>query len=119
MKKGCFDGLVNIDKNALSNLVKSHYHGTSISLLQFVEWKNQGEDLENFDYIDSVHQFKKLSPLPAEYAEAPKINYSSLPRDFYAPPCTYNFIDIQDFLKLDSAKMQEYSWASQFSVPDV
>ena len=68
---------------------------------------------------DSVHKFKKLSPLPAECTEAPKINHSSLPTDFYAPLCTYNFIDIQDFSELDSAKMQEYSWASQFSIPDV
>ena len=35
------------------------------------------------------------------------------------PVCTYNFIDIQDFSELDSAKMQEYSWALQFSIPDV
>ena len=121
MKKGCFIVLVKdiIDKNASPNLARSHYHGTSISLLQFPEWENQGERLENFDYIDSVHKFKKLSLLPAEYTEAPKINHSSLPTDFYAPPCSYNFIDIQDFSELDSAKMQEYSWTSQFSIPDV
>ena len=86
LKKGYFVVLVkdNIDKNASSNLVKSHYHRTSISLLQFPEWENEGESLENFDYIDSVHKFKKLSPLPAEYTEAPKIDHSSLPTDFHA-----------------------------------
>ena len=98
---------------------KPHYHVTSISLLQFAEWDYQGECLENFDYIDSSHKFKKLSPLPAEYTEAPKFNHSSLPTDFYAPLSTYNFIDVQDFFDLDSAKMQEHSWTSRFSIPDV
>ena len=32
---------------------------------------------------------------------------------------TYNFIGIQDFFELDSAKMQEYSWGSHFSISDV
>ena len=67
LQKGCFVVLVkdNIDKNASSNLVKSHYHGTSISLLQFPERENYGESLGSFDYIDSAHKFKKLFPLPA------------------------------------------------------
>ena len=98
---------------------KTFFHGTSISPLQFPGWQNQGESLENFDYSDSVHKFKKLSPLPAEHADAPKINYSSLPTDFYAPLCAYNFIDMKNFSELDSARMQEYSLASQFSIPDV
>ena len=121
LKNVCFVVLVkdNIDKNASSNLIKYHYHGASISLVQFPEWENQGEILNNFDYIDSVHKFKKVSPLPAEYNEAPKINHSSLPTDFYASLCTYNFIDIQNFSNIDSAKMQEYGWALQFSIPDV
>ena len=121
MKKGCFVVLVeyNINKNALSNLVKSHYLRTSISLLQFPEWENPGETLENFEYIVSVLKLKKLSPLPAEYTKAPKINHSSLPTDFYAPLFTYNSIDTQNFSAIDSAKMQEYSWTSLFSIPDV
>ena len=57
--------------------------------------------------------------MPAEYTEVPKINNSSLLTDFYAPLCTYNFIDTSEFSELDSAKMQVYSWASQFSIPDV
>ena len=41
LKKECFVVLAkdNIDKNASSNLAKSHYRGTSISLLPFPEWK--------------------------------------------------------------------------------
>ena len=107
LEKGCFVVLVkdNIEKNASSKLVKSPYHGTSISLLRFPELENQGESLENLDDIDSVHKFKKLAPLAAEYTEAPKISHSSLPTGFYAPLCTYNFIYIQDFSELDSAKM--------------
>ena len=87
LEKGCFIVLVkgNIDKNASSDLFRSHYHGTSISLPQFSEWENQGESLEKFDYIDSVHKFNKLSPLLAEYTEAPKTNHSSLPTDLYIP----------------------------------
>ena len=118
LRKGCFVILVkdNIDKNASANLVHSHYHGTSVSLLQFPEWENQGECLDSFDYIDAVHNFNKLSPLPAEYTEAEKINRSSLSEDFYAPLCTHNFIDIEEFSELESAKLQEHNWASQFSM---
>ena len=76
------------------------------------------ESLKNFDCIDFVLEFKKLSSLPTEYTEAPKINHLSLPTDFYAPLSTYNFIEIQDFSKPDSTKKQEFCWASQFSVPD-
>ena len=45
LKKSVFTVLVkdNIDLNASSNFVSSHYHGTSLSILQFPLEEEQGE----------------------------------------------------------------------------
>ena len=45
LRKGCFVVSVkdNIDKNASVNLAPSHFHGTGISLLQPLDYENQGE----------------------------------------------------------------------------
>jgi len=53
----------NIDMNAISTFVKSHYHGTSLSVVQFPTIENPGIKFENgiqteYDKAKS----KKLSP---------------------------------------------------------
>ena len=85
LRKGCFVIFVkdNIDKNASANLIKSHYHGTSISLLQFPINGQLGDELDRVDFVDISHGSKKLSPLPAEYTEPIKIPRSIA--TFYAP----------------------------------
>ena len=42
LKKGCFtvSAKDNIDKNPTANLVQSHFHGTGISLFQFLDHEN-------------------------------------------------------------------------------
>ena len=87
LRKGCFVIFVmdNIDKNALANLIKSHYHGTSISLLQFPIDGQLGDELDRVDFVDVSNSSKKLSPLPAEYTEPIKIPRSTA--IFYAPLC--------------------------------
>ena len=68
----------NIDKSATANLVSSHFHGTSISLLRHLEYENQGERLNAIDaFVDGSHLSKKLAPLPAEYAKPSKVHCSS------------------------------------------
>ena len=116
LKKGCFVILIkdNIDKNASAHLVHSHYHGTSISLLQFPDAGNQGESLDNFDYIDAAHKLKKLSPLPSEYTNPEKVHRSS--DDYFAPLCSYNYTDLNEYPDLDCAKLEERKWASEFSL---
>ena len=69
LKKGCFtvSAKDNIDKNATASLVKSHFHGTCISLFQLLDHENQGESLDCHGFINAVYNIKKLAPLPAEY----------------------------------------------------
>ena len=57
----------NIDVNAKSNFVQQHYHGTSISIVQFVTEEEKGNDFPEINISrPSSSQSKKLSPLPAE-----------------------------------------------------
>ena len=114
LRKGCFVIFVkdNIDKNASANLIKSHYHGTSISLLQFPIDGQLGDELDRVDFVDISHGSKKLSPLPAEYTEPIKIPRSTA--TFYAPLCLYNFNDSDEYTDLNLAKKQEYNWLDQF-----
>ena len=61
LRKGVFLILVNgnIDKNARANLIQSHYHETSISILQFPEFEGQGYQFELADYINLSPNTKK------------------------------------------------------------
>ena len=70
LKKGLFTVMMkdNIDMNARSTFVKSHYHGTSLSVVQFPTIENPGINLENGTQSEqNKKNSKKLSPLPAEY----------------------------------------------------
>ena len=57
LKKGCFtmSAKDNIDKNATANLVRSHVHGTGISLFQLLDHENQDESLDYYGFIDVVY----------------------------------------------------------------
>ena len=118
LRKGCFVISVkdNIDKNASANLIKSHYHGTSISLLQFPIDGQLGVVLDRVDFVVVSHGSNKLSPLPAEYTEPIKTPRSTA--TFYAPLCLYNFNDSDEYPELNLAKTQEYNWLDQFIAND-
>ena len=55
LKKNIFTVMAkdNIDLNAKSTMVKSHYHGTSISVFQFPSRDNSGDELERIYTDDS------------------------------------------------------------------
>ena len=57
----------NIDVNPKANFVKSSYHGTSSSMIQFPTHKENGEDFPNSTLEQKVSGSKKLKPLPSEY----------------------------------------------------
>ena len=64
----------NIDMNARSTFVKSHYHGTSLSVVQFPTIENPGINLENGTQSEqNKKNSKKLSPPPAEYINIKKL----------------------------------------------
>ena len=64
----------NNEVNARSNFVSSHYHGTSISIIQFVTDDNTGLDFPEADiWQDTSLKSKRLSPLPQEYINVEKL----------------------------------------------
>ena len=76
LKKKLFTILLkdNIDVNARSNFVNSHYHGTSISFIQFVTNEDKGVDFPEIDISNNIStKSKKLSPLPGEYINVQKL----------------------------------------------
>ena len=78
LKKGFFTVLLkdNLDVNGRSNFVSSHYHVTSISIIQFVAEDNTGLDFPEVDISQDLSlKSKRLSPLPQEYINVKKVSY--------------------------------------------
>ena len=64
----------NINMNARSTFVNSHYHGTSLSVVQSPTIENSGINLENSTQNkQNKKNSKKLSPLAAEYINIKKL----------------------------------------------
>ena len=115
LKKGCFtvSARDNIDKNATASLVKSHFHGTCISLFQLLDHENQGESLDCHGFINAVYNIKKLAPLPAEYTQPRKVYRSS--EESFAPLCRFIYEDLLEYHELNLAKTEEKQWLQQFA----
>ena len=87
----------NIGMNARSTFVKSHYHTTSLWIVQFPTNKNPDINLANvLSSEQSKNKSEKLSPLPAEY-----VNIKTLfilpgitDKRLWAPLCSINFEDL-------------------------
>ena len=78
----------NIDLNARSTDTKSHYHGTSLSGLQYPNQENPGSMIQiTFEDLPTVS--KKLGSLPKEYSEVPELS-SNHKCDISASVCTVN-----------------------------
>ena len=68
LKKGLFTIMLkdNIDINAKATFVKSHYHGTSLSMVQFRD--DVGIDFPEINFQTQIkEQSKKLLPLPTKH----------------------------------------------------
>ena len=90
MRKNVFTILAkeNIDLNVRSADAKLHYHGTSLSGLQYPNQENAGSMLQRtFEYLPTVS--KKLESLPKEYSEVLELP-SNRKSDISAPVCTVN-----------------------------
>ena len=114
-KKGCFTVSTkdNIDKNATASPIKSHFHGTGISLFQLLHHENQGESFDCQGFIDAVYNIKKLAPLPAEYTQPRKVYRSS--EESFAPLCRFIYEDLLEYHELNLAKTEEKQWLQQFA----
>ena len=115
LKKCCFtvSAKDNIDKNATTNLIRSHFHGTDLSLFQLLNHENQGESLDYDGFTDAVYNIKKLAPLSAEYTQLRKVYRSS--GELFAPLCRFNYEDLFEYSKLSSAKTEEQQWLKQLA----
>ena len=109
VKKGFFTVLVkdNIDFNASANIIKSHYHGTSLSLLQIPFEGSTGKSIEVSPYLEVSFSSKKISPLPSKYTSVQDVAESNA--DLYYPACP-TMKDLNDFPNLDKAKKEEIDW---------
>ena len=97
LKKCIFTITIKDSMNARSTFVKSHYHGTSLSIVQFLTNENPGITLENGLLREQRKKnSKKLCPLPAEYVNIKKRSILSGNPDkrLWAPFCSINFLKI-------------------------
>ena len=103
-----------IDLNARSTDAKSHYHGTSLSGLQYPNQENPGSMLQRtFEDLPTVS--KKLESLPKEYSKVPELpsNHES---DISAPVCTANLPSyIETLSSLTESIQFEYEWLNNES----
>ena len=95
-EKGLFAILAkdNIDKNSTTTMAKSHYHGRSISVLQFTSSTANGSELPYIETPEIQYCSKKLSPLPNEFTQVRPIPYQTVRSDLFAPVCSVNVRDI-------------------------
>ena len=103
----------NIDMNARSTFIKSHYHRTSLSVVQFPTIENTGINLKNGTQSEqNKKNSKKLSPLPAEYKNIKKLFRTTkiIDKRTWSPLCSINFEDILLFSNLDVAFDEELFW---------
>ena len=115
LKKKLFTVLLkdNIDVNARSNFVNSHYHGTSISIIQFVTNEDKGVDFPEIDISNNIStKSKKLSPLPGEYINVQKLFSEEKTRvnELWAPLCSVNISAESAFVVMENAVSEEARW---------
>jgi len=108
----------NIDINARSNFIQSHYHGTSISMIQFRTDNDSRTAFPNVDVSQKVKtNSKKLLPLPADYIDIKNL-FLDRKKDeqLWAPICSINFCDITDFEDFNNAINEEITWLDAVSI---
>ena len=111
-KRGIFTIMIkdNIDMNARYTFVKSHYHGTSLSIVQFPTNENPCINLENgLSSEQSKKNSKKLSPLPDEYVNIKKLfTITGNPdKSLWAPLYSISFEDMLNFPNFEIAFDEE------------
>ena len=107
----------NIDLNSKPNFIQWHYHGTSLSMIQFKTNENEGTPFQKVDIskaVQSSNKSKKLLPLTSEYRTVKHLFQDRTKNEkLWAPLCNVNFSDITDFQEQDSAFRYEITWLEQ------
>ena len=106
----------NIDKNAASTHAKSHYHGTSISILQFPTSEFRGTDLPSLPPPDKLPSSNKLAPLPKEYTVVQPLPYHpDKDAPLFYSVSKVNQIELSVLDKIhDTSRNDEVAWLDAF-----
>ena len=105
----------NIDLNATATMIHSHYHGTSISLLQYPSESNPGISLDYSFSDDSASLSKKLQGLIKEYSEVNPLPFYTTTNNMYTPLCTISLPSyIETLPSLQNSIKLEYVWLDTF-----
>ena len=108
-RKGIFTVIAkdNIDLNSSSSTATSHYHGTSMSILQFPTKDTPGIEYKySFDMKEKVSTLK-IVKLPERYSTVK--TFISNVSEYSAPLCTICIPDF-NFEKLRVAVNEEIEW---------
>ena len=109
-RKGLFTVIAkdNVDVNSKSTKVSSHFHGISMTIMQFLSEKNHGSTIEETLYDLSKKSTRKLK-MPDSYS-----NFKELPfqtgTPLFSPVSTYAMEDIYETKENDLASKDEVEW---------
>ena len=101
----------NIDLNAQSTIIKSHFHGISVSVLQFPTLLNPGVKPQyNLEEEIDMHttECKKIPGIPSNYMsfiDLPHYDKSPL----FAAACKYT-VPYEEVREFNTAKSEEIKW---------
>ena len=101
----------NIDLNAQSTIIKSHFHGISMSVLQFPTLSNHGVRPQyNFEEEIDMHatKCKKIPSIPSNYMTFINLpHYDKSP--LFAPACKYT-VPYEEVREFNKAKLEGIKW---------
>ena len=109
-RKGLFSLIAkdNIDENSKSTKVISHFHGISMTIMQFRREECNGTAIEDTLYDLSTKSTRKLK-LPESYTTFKEVPFKT-GTPLYSPVSTFCIDDIYDTNEYDSATKQEMVW---------
>ena len=101
----------NIDLNAQSTIIKPHFHGISMSVLQFPTILNPGVTSQyNLEVESDIHstKCKKIPRIPSNFMTFIDLpHYDKSP--FFAPACKYT-VPYEEVRAFITAKSEEIKW---------
>ena len=109
-RKGLFTVIAkdNIDVNSKSTKVSTHFHGISMTIMQFLSETNHGSTIEDVLYDLSKKSTRKLK-LPESYTEFKEIPFQT-GKDLFYPVSTFVMDGAYDTKESDSARNDEIEW---------
>ena len=102
----------NVDSNANSSTVTRHYHGTSMTIMQFPTVENLGVEVHRPVPDDTARATsKRVKPIPDDYANPPYVYFPKL-SELYTTPLKSKMIctvTTQYILRVCQTKLNGWS----------